>query len=71
MLTYADVCWRMRQLDELECALRTLGIEADEEELSKMIRDIDADGSGSVDFGEFLPPHYVALTRMLAYADVC
>jgi Ca2+-binding EF-hand superfamily protein len=49
MLTYADVCW---QLDELECALRTLGIEADEEELSKMIRDIDADGSGSVDFGQ-------------------
>jgi Ca2+-binding EF-hand superfamily protein len=61
----------MRQLDELECALRTLGIEGDEEELRTMIRDIDADGSGSIDFGEFLPPHYVALTRMRTHADAC
>merc|ERR1712094_121008 len=39
---------------ELKAAMRALGFEAKKEELKKMISDIDNDGNGSIEFGEFL-----------------
>merc|ERR1719269_581133 len=38
---------------ELKAAMRALGFEV-KEELKKMISDIDNDGNGDIDFGEFL-----------------
>ena len=32
----------------------TLGIDATPEEIDQMISEVDKDGSGSIDFGEFL-----------------
>ena len=34
--------------------MRALGFEPKKEEIKKMIADIDKDGSGSIDFNEFL-----------------
>merc|ERR1719240_1951638 len=34
--------------------MRALGFEPKQEEIDKMVRDVDDDGSGSVDFPEFL-----------------
>ena len=39
---------------ELKVAMRALGFEPKKEELKKMISDIDKDGSGQIDFHEFL-----------------
>ena len=39
---------------ELKAAMRALGFEVKKEELKKMITDIDADGSGQIEFPEFL-----------------
>merc|ERR1712091_694775 len=39
---------------ELKAAMRALGFEVKKEELKKMISDIDNDGNGDIDFGEFL-----------------
>jgi Ca2+-binding EF-hand superfamily protein len=39
---------------ELKAAMKALGIQVKKEELKKMITDVDADGSGSVEFPEFL-----------------
>merc|ERR1712127_1153062 len=39
---------------ELKAAMRALGFEVKKEELKKMITDIDADGSGHIEFPEFL-----------------
>merc|ERR1712007_243641 len=39
---------------ELKAAMRALGFEVKKEELKKMISDIDNDGNGSIEFGEFL-----------------
>merc|ERR1712167_374506 len=39
---------------ELKAAMRALGFEVKKEELRKMITDIDADGSGQIEFPEFL-----------------
>ena len=39
---------------ELKAAMRALGFEFKKEELKKMISDIDNDGNGSIEFGEFL-----------------
>merc|ERR1719265_3132365 len=39
---------------ELKAAMRALGFEIKKEELKKMISDIDNDGNGSIEFGEFL-----------------
>merc|ERR1711881_68793 len=41
-------------LRELKSAMRALGFEVKKEELKKMVADIDDDGSGEIDFGEFL-----------------
>lgn len=39
---------------ELKVAMRALGFEPKKEEIKKMISDIDKDGSGTIDFAEFL-----------------
>lgn len=41
-------------LQELKVAMRALGFEPKKEEVKKMIADIDKDGSGTIDFDEFL-----------------
>ena len=42
---------------ELKVAMRALGFEPKKEEIKKMIADIDKDGSGTIDFDEFLQVH--------------
>ena len=39
---------------ELKAAMRALGFEIKNEELKKMVADVDTDGSGMIEFGEFL-----------------
>ena len=39
---------------ELKVAMRALGFEPKKEEIRQMISDIDKDGSGTIDFDEFL-----------------
>ena len=39
---------------ELKVAMRALGFEPKKEEIKKMISDIDKDGSGNIDYQEFL-----------------
>ncbi|GAB2287215.1 Probable calcium-binding protein cml13 [Dionaea muscipula] len=38
---------------ELNIAMRALGFEMNEEQINKMIADVDKDGSGAIDFDEF------------------
>merc|ERR1711924_213121 len=39
---------------ELKAAMRALGFEVKNEELKKMVADIDGDGNGTIEFSEFL-----------------
>ncbi|CAN8254803.1 unnamed protein product [Cochlearia groenlandica] len=39
---------------ELNVAMRALGFEMTEEQINKMIADVDKDGSGAIDFDEFV-----------------
>eukprot|EP00657_Telonema_sp_P-1_P012950 TRINITY_DN9887_c0_g1_i1.p1 TRINITY_DN9887_c0_g1~~TRINITY_DN9887_c0_g1_i1.p1 ORF type:complete len:161 (+),score=73.47 TRINITY_DN9887_c0_g1_i1:63-545(+) len=39
---------------ELKVAMMALGFEPTEDEIDKMVKDIDADGNSTVEFGEFL-----------------
>merc|ERR1712097_217605 len=39
---------------ELKAAMRALGFEVKNEELKKMVTDIDTDGNGTIEFSEFL-----------------
>merc|ERR1712159_934768 len=39
---------------ELKAAMRALGFEVKNEELKKMVSDIDNDGNGTIEFAEFL-----------------
>ena len=39
---------------ELKAAMRALGFEIKNEELKKMVTDVDNDGSGTIEFNEFL-----------------
>merc|ERR1712025_176149 len=39
---------------ELKAAMRALGFEVKNDELKKMVSDIDNDGNGTIEFGEFL-----------------
>ena len=39
---------------ELKAAMRALGFEVKNEELKKMVTDVDNDGNGTIEFGEFL-----------------
>merc|ERR1712080_646856 len=38
---------------ELKAAMRALGFEVKNEELKKMVSDVDNDGNGTIEFGEF------------------
>merc|ERR1712006_47474 len=44
----------MIDIRELKAAMRALGFEVKNEELKKMVSDIDNDGNGTIEFGEFL-----------------
>merc|ERR1711937_75716 len=39
---------------ELKAAMRALGFEVKNEELEKMVSDVDNDGNGTIEFAEFL-----------------
>merc|ERR1711967_223450 len=39
---------------ELKAAMRALGFEVKNEELKKMVSDVDGDGNGTIEFSEFL-----------------
>ncbi|KAF0889338.1 hypothetical protein E2562_023641 [Oryza meyeriana var. granulata] len=41
-------------LEELDTVIRSLGQTPTREELTEMIRDVDADGNGTIEFAEFL-----------------
>ena len=49
---------------ELKVAMRALGFEPKKEEIKKMISDIDTDGSGTIDFSEFLE---MMTTKMVCF----
>lgn len=40
--------------DELATVIKSLGQNPSKEELYKMIDDVDSDGNGTIEFGEFL-----------------
>merc|ERR1712132_9540 len=44
----------MIDIRELKAAMRALGFEIKNEELKKMVTDVDNDGNGTIEFGEFL-----------------
>merc|ERR1711934_1193373 len=44
----------MIDIRELKAAMRALGFEIKNEELKKMITDVDNDGNGTIEFSEFL-----------------
>merc|ERR1712094_168083 len=44
----------MIDVRELKAAMRALGFEVKNEELMKMVTDIDNDGNGTIEFSEFL-----------------
>merc|ERR1712178_632327 len=44
----------MIDIRELKAAIRALGFEVKNEELKKMVTDIDNDGNGTIEFSEFL-----------------
>jgi centrin-1 len=41
-------------VQELKVAMRALGFEPKKEEIKKMIAEVDSDGSGTIDYDEFL-----------------
>jgi Ca2+-binding EF-hand superfamily protein len=53
---------------ELKVAMRALGFEPKKEEIQKMISDIDKDGSGTIDFSEFLE---MMTTKMVSAGGCC
>merc|ERR1711977_475385 len=44
----------MIDVRELKAAMRALGFEVKNEELKKVVSDVDNDGNGTIEFGEFL-----------------
>merc|ERR1711967_171159 len=44
----------MIDVRELKAAMRALGFEVKNEELKKMVMDVDNDGNGTIEFAEFL-----------------
>ncbi len=57
VLAYKDVLHEILgtiDTKELKVAMRALGFEASKEELRKLVSQVDKDGSGTVDFTEFL-----------------
>ena len=53
-LCYLDTTIGVIDAKELKVAMRALGFTPKKEEIRKMIADIDKDGSGTIDFDEFL-----------------
>ena len=51
---------------ELKVAMRALGFEPKKEEIKKLISEIDKDGSGKIDFSEFLA---LMTAKMVIYYD--
>ena len=47
--------------------MRALGFEPKKEEIKKMISDIDKDGSGTIDFNDFLS---LMTTKMVRFAKI-
>ena len=45
--------------------MRALGFEVKKEEIKKMIADIDKDGSGSIDFQEFMTMMTAKMVRII------
>merc|ERR1711896_116615 len=52
---------------ELKAAMRALGFEVKNEELKKMVSDIDNDGNGTIEFTEFLS----MMTGKMGEKDTC
>lgn len=55
---------------ELKVAMRALGFEPKKEEIKKMISDIDKDGSGTIDFQEFLDMMTAKMVGTCVYPDI-
>ena len=51
----------------LQVAMRALGFDPKKEEIKKMISDIDKDGSGTIDFNEFL---VMMTSKMVRYRNL-
>jgi len=51
-----------------QVAMRALGFEPKKEEIKKMISDIDKDGSGTIDFNEFLE---MMTSKMVRFLTLC
>lgn len=51
--------------------MRALGFEPKKEEIKKMISDIDSDGSGTIDFNEFLEMMTAKMVRQLPTMSNC
>jgi len=49
----------------MQVAMRALGFEPKKEEIKKMISDVDKDGSGTIDFNDFLTMMTQKMVRIL------
>ena len=53
---------------ELKAAMQSLGFEAKNQTIYQMIADIDKDGSGSIDFDEFLDMMTAKMVRTTRFS---
>jgi Ca2+-binding EF-hand superfamily protein len=56
---------------ELKAAMQSLGFEAKNQTIYQMIADIDKDGSGNIDFDEFLDMMTAKMVRGLVHRGAC
>lgn len=54
------------QFKELKAAFKALGFDTPKEEIRKMLADVDTDGSGTIEFPEFLQMMTGTSTRTLS-----
>lgn len=52
-----------------QVAMRALGFEPKKEEIKKMVADIDKEGSGTIDFGDFLSMMTVKMVSVVKLVD--
>lgn len=79
-ITFLHFSWRARMMDviadmraacalwqfkELKAAFKALGFDTPKEEIRKMLADVDTDGSGTIEFPEFLQMMTGTSTRTL------
>ena len=57
-------------ISELKAAMANLGLESKNAQVAQMVNDLDADGSGSIDFEEFLNMLTAKVTKKETRADV-